>query len=1290
MEKNRIRPKKFGNNVRMSYSRQKEVLEMPNLIEVQKNSYQWFLDEGLNEAFNDISPIGDYSGRWSLDFTGFRLCTDEAKYTIEECKERDATYAAPLRVKVRLQDKQTGEMKDHEIFMGDLPLMTETGTFVINGAERVIVSQLVRSPGIYYDIQHDKIGKELYSCTVIPNRGAWLEYETDSNDIFYVRVDRTRKVPVTVLIRALLTPTKDNAMINGSNEDIINIFGDEPKLLATIEKDVSTDHEKGLTELYKKIRPGEPVSVDNAESLIQAMFFDPRRYDLAKVGRYKFNKKLNFRTRIAGQTLAEDVVIEQTGETFPAGTVVTREIGQTIQDAAVPYVYIQTEERKVKVLSNLMVDVTKWVDITEDEAKELGIVEPVYFPVLKTLLENEEDDIKTLLKKNVNDLIPKHITIEDIFASINYNLHLEYGIGTKDDIDHLGNRRIRAVGELLQNQYRIGLSRMERVVRERMQTQDQSGLSAQNLINIKPVTAAVKEFFGSSQLSQFMDQNNPLGELTHKRRLSALGPGGLSRDRAGFEVRDVHYTHYGRMCPIETPEGPNIGLINSLASYARINEYGFIEAPYRLIDKSDPQNPRVTDEVRYLTADEEDDFYVAQANAELDEDGHFVKNSVSGRYREETSEFPKSKLDLMDVSPRMVFSVATSMIPFLQNDDANRALMGSNMQRQAVPLLTTEAPVVGTGMEYKAAVDSGVCVVAKEAGVVEYSTSKEIAVKTKDGRDVYRLTKFARSNQSNCYNQRPIVFKGDKVEKGQVIADGPSTKNGEIALGKNPLIGFMTWEGYNYEDAVLLSERLVQDDVYTSVHIEEYETEARDTKLGPEEITRDVPGVGNDVLKDLDERGIIRIGAEVRAGDILVGKVTTKGETELTAEERLLRAIFGEKAREVRDTSLKVPHGEYGIVVDAKVFTRENGDELGPGVNQTVRIYIAQKRKISVGDKMAGRHGNKGVVSRILPVEDMPFLPNGRPLDIVLNPLGVPSRMNIGQVLEIHLSLAAKALGFNISTPVFDGADEHDIMDTLDLANDYVNLEWDEFVAKRKGKINDELFAYLEENKDHRAEWKGVPISRDGKVRLRDGRTGEYFDSPVTIGHMHYLKLHHLVDDKIHARSTGPYSLVTQQPLGGKAQFGGQRFGEMEVWALEAYGASYTLQEILTVKSDDVIGRVKTYEAIIKGDNIPEPGIPESFKVLLKELQSLALDVKVLDENGEEVDIMENVDYSEGDFKRIYEDAGMSYKQDGDLGDHGYTAQTIGEEGFENEEPEESSDDVVLDDYDDDYSGDEE
>ena len=1283
MEKNRIRSVKTGKSMRMSYQRQKEVLEMPNLIEVQKDSYKWFLDEGLKEVFDDISPIADYGGKFSLEFIDFTYDAKDAKYTIAQCKERDVTYAAPLKVRVRLINKETEEINEHEIFMGDLPLMTETGTFVINGAERVIVSQLVRSPGIYYAIAHDKLGKRLFSSTVIPNRGAWLEYETDSNDVFYVRVDRTRKVPITVLIRALGI---------GTNAEIVELFGEEPKILASFTKDTSTNYQEGLLELYKKIRPGEPLAVESAESLIMAMFFDPRRYDLAKVGRYKFNKKLHFNKRIVGHKLGEAVVDPSTGEILAEeGTNVTIELADKIQNAAVPFVWIQGEERKIKVLSSMMVDITAHVDLDCDP-KELGVTELVYYPVLEKILEENDnlEDIKAAIKRDIHDLIPKHITKEDILASINYNMHLEYGIGNDDDIDHLGNRRIRSVGELLQNQYRIGLSRLDRVVRERMTTQDTESISPQSLINIKPVTAAVKEFFGSSQLSQFMDQNNPLGELTHKRRLSALGPGGLSRDRAGFEVRDVHYTHYGRMCPIETPEGPNIGLINSLASYARINEYGFIEAPYRLIDKSDPQNPRVTDEVRYLTADEEDDFYVAQANAELDEDGHFVKNSVSGRYREETSEFPKSKLDLMDVSPRMVFSVATSMIPFLQNDDANRALMGSNMQRQAVPLLTTEAPVVGTGMEYKAAVDSGVCVVAKEAGVVEYSTSKEIAVKTKDGRDVYRLTKFARSNQSNCYNQRPIVFKGDKVEKGQVIADGPSTKNGEIALGKNPLIGFMTWEGYNYEDAVLLSERLVQDDVYTSVHIEEYETEARDTKLGPEEITRDVPGVGNDVLKDLDERGIIRIGAEVRAGDILVGKVTPKGETELTAEERLLRAIFGEKAREVRDTSLKVPHGEYGIVVDAKVFTRENGDELGPGVNQTVRIYIAQKRKISVGDKMAGRHGNKGVVSRILPVEDMPFLPNGRPLDIVLNPLGVPSRMNIGQVLEIHLSLAAKALGFNISTPVFDGADEHDIMDTLDLANDYVNLEWDEFVAKRKGKIDDELFAYLEENKDHRAEWKGVPISRDGKVRLRDGRTGEYFDSPVTIGHMHYLKLHHLVDDKIHARSTGPYSLVTQQPLGGKAQFGGQRFGEMEVWALEAYGASYTLQEILTVKSDDVIGRVKTYEAIIKGDNIPEPGIPESFKVLLKELQSLALDVKVLDENGEEVDIMENVDYSEGDFKRIYEDAGMSYKQDGDLGDHGYTAQTIGEEGFENEEPEESSDDVVLDDYDDDYSGDEE
>ena len=1186
MEKNRIRPITNGKSMRMSYSRQKEVLQMPNLIEVQTDSYKWFLDEGLKEVFDDISPITDYSGHLSLEFVDFTLCTDETKYTIEECKERDATYAAPLKVKVRLHNKETDEINEHEIFMGDLPIMTRTGTFVINGAERVIVSQLVRSPGIYYGIAHDKLGKELYSCTVIPNRGAWLEYETDSNDVFYVRVDRTRKVPITVLIRALGI---------GTNAEIIDLFGEEPKILASFTKDTSENYQEGLLELYKKIRPGEPLAVDSAESLITSMFFDPRRYDLAKVGRYKFNKKLMLKNRITGHTLAEDVVSPMTGEVIAeAGAVVDRELADAIQNAAVPYVWIAREEsdRNIKVLSNMMVDLKAVCGI---DPEEVGVTELVYYPVLAELLEEtagDIDELKEAIHKNIHELIPKHITKEDIMASINYNMHLEYGIGKDDDIDHLGNRRIRAVGELLQNQYRIGLSRLERVVRERMTTQDLEGISPQSLINIKPVTAAVKEFFGSSQLSQFMDQNNPLGELTHKRRLSALGPGGLSRDRAGFEVRDVHYSHYGRMCPIETPEGPNIGLINSLACYARINEYGFIEAPYRKIDKTDPQNPVVTEEVVYMTADEEDNYHVAQANEPLDEEGHFIHKNVSGRYRDETQEYEKRMFDYMDVSPKMVFSVATALIPFLQNDDANRALMGSNMQRQAVPLLTTEAPVVGTGMEVKSAVDSGVCVVAEEGGIVERSTSTEITIKQDDKtKKTYKLTKFLRSNQSNCYNQRPIVVKGERVEKGQVIADGPSTSNGEMALGKNPLIGFMTWEGYNYEDAVLLSERLVQNDVYTSVHIEEYEAEARDTKLGPEEITRDIPGVGDDALKDLDERGIIRIGAEVRAGDILVGKVTPKGETELTAEERLLRAIFGEKAREVRDTSLKVPHGEYGIVVDAKVFTRENGDELSPGVNQAVRIYIAQKRKISVGDKMAGRHGNKGVVSRVLPVEDMPFLPNGRPLDIVLNPLGVPSRMNIGQVLEIHLSLAAKALGFNIATPVFDGANEVDIMDTLDLANDYVNLSWEEFEARHKEELLPEVMDYLYENRDHRALWKGVPLSRDGKVRLRDGRTGEYFDSPVTIGHMHYLKLHHLVDDKIHARSTGPYSLVTQQPLGGKAQFGGQRFGEMEVWALEAYGASYTLQEILTVKSDDVVGRVKTYEAIIKGDNIPEPGI---------------------------------------------------------------------------------------------------
>ncbi|RKM56619.1 DNA-directed RNA polymerase subunit beta [Butyrivibrio sp. X503] len=1262
MEKNRLHPTGSGKNIRMSFQRQKEVLEMPNLIEVQKNSYQWFLDEGLKEVFDDISPIEDYSGKLSLEFVDFKLCEDEIdknKNTIEKCKERDATFAAPLKVKVRLHNKEKNEFTEHEIFMGDLPLMTATGTFVINGAERVIVSQLVRSPGIYYDITYDKIGKELIACTVIPNRGAWLEYETDSNDVFYARVDRTRKVPVTVLIRALGI---------GTNEEILELFGDEPKIQGSFSKDPSTDYQSGLLELYRKIRPGEPLSVESAESLINAMFFDARRYDLAKVGRYKFNKKLHFKNRINGHVLAEDVVDEFTGEMIAsAGTKVDRALATEIQNCAIPYVFLQEEERNVKVLSNMMVDITHFIDC---DPAELGINEDVYYPVLKEILDeytakNDPEGLAETIKKRVHDLIPKHITREDIIASINYNIHLEYGIGNDDDIDHLGNRRIRCVGELLQNQYRIGLSRLERVVRERMTTHDTEEVSPQILINIKPVQAAVKEFFGSSQLSQFMDQNNPLGELTHKRRLSALGPGGLSRDRAGFEVRDVHYTHYGRMCPIETPEGPNIGLINSLASYARVNDYGFVEAPYRKVDQSDPENPRVTDEVEYLTADEEDNYHVAQANTPLDENGFFKRNTVSGRYREETSAYPKTAFEYMDVSPRMVFSVATALIPFLENDDANRALMGSNMQRQAVPLLTTEAPAVGTGMERKAAVDSGVCVVARKAGTVDFVDSKLIQMTYDDGeKEEFHLIKFQRSNQSNCYNQRPIVFKGDHVEAGQVIADGPSTSQGELGLGKNPLIGFMTWEGYNYEDAVLLSERLVRDDVFTSVHIEEYEAEARETKLGPEEITRDVPGVGDDALKDLDDRGIIRIGAEVRAGDILVGKVTPKGETELTAEERLLRAIFGEKAREVRDTSLKVPHGEYGIVVDAKVFTRENGDELSPGVNQAVRIYIAQKRKISVGDKMAGRHGNKGVVSRVLPIEDMPYLPNGRPLDIVLNPLGVPSRMNIGQVLEIHLSLAAKALGFNIATPIFDGANEKDIQDTLEMANDYVNSSWEDFEKKYKDLVNPEIMDYLYENRDHRELWKGVPIRSDGKVQLRDGRTGQKFDSPTTIGHMHYLKLHHLVDDKIHARSTGPYSLVTQQPLGGKAQFGGQRFGEMEVWALEAYGAAYTLQEILTVKSDDVVGRVKTYEAIIKGDNIPEPGVPESFKVLLKELQSLGLDIKVLREDNTEVEIKESVDYTESDYRYEIEGdtSGRDYGQES-FEANGYTQQRFDESG---------------------------
>ena len=1258
MEKNRLRPTRIpgSKNIRMSYARQKDVLDMPNLIEVQKDSYKWFLTDGLKEVFEDISPITDYSGQLSLEFVDFQLCREDRKYSIEECKERDATYAAPLKVKVRLHNKETDDFKQHDIFMGDLPLMTETGTFVINGAERVIVSQLVRSPGIYYAISHDKIGKKLYSCTVIPNRGAWLEYETDSNDVFYVRVDRTRKVPVTVLIRALGI---------GTNAEIKELFGEEPKILKTLEKDTATNYQEGLKKLYEKIRPGEPLSVDSAESLINSMFFDARRYDLAKVGRYKFNKKLMFRNRIAGHRLAQDVLDPSTGEIlFEAGVRLTKEQADAIQNAAVPYVYVETEEKEVKVLSSMMVDITSFVDV---DPEEVGVTELVYYPALEKILEEYDDidEIKAQIRKNITELIPKHITREDILASINYNIHLEYGVGNDDDIDHLGNRRIRAVGELLQNQYRIGLSRLERVVRERMTTQDIESISPQTLINIKPVTAAVKEFFGSSQLSQFMDQHNPLSELTCKRRLSALGPGGLSRDRAGFEVRDVHYSHYGRMCPVETPEGPNIGLINSLAIYARINEYGFVEAPYRKVDKSDPQNPVVTDDVVYLTADEEDNYTVAQANEPLDEEGHFIHTNVSGRYREETSEFRKSRIDLMDVSPKMVFSVATSMIPFLENDDANRALMGSNMQRQAVPLLKTEVPVVGTGMEAKAARDSGVCIIAHHAGTVEYSTSKEIIVKREDGiRDTYHVIKFSRSNQGNCMNQRPIVNKGDHVEAGDILADGASTCGGEMALGKNPLIGFMTWEGYNYEDAVLLSERLVQNDVYTSVHIEEYEAEARDTKLGQEEITRDLAGLSEDVLKDLDENGIIRIGAEVHAGDILVGKVTPKGETELTAEERLLRAIFGEKAREVRDTSLRVPHGAYGVVMDTKVFTRENGDELPPTVNKSVRVYIAQKRKISVGDKMAGRHGNKGVVSRVLPVEDMPFLPNGRPLDIVLNPLGVPSRMNIGQVLELHLSLASKVLGFNVATPVFNGADENDIMDTLEMANDYANKTWEEFEERWGDKVNDDIMKYLWDNRDHREEWKGVPIDRTGKVQLRDGRTGQEFDSPVSIGFMHYLKLHHLVDDKIHARSTGPYSLVTQQPLGGKAQFGGQRFGEMEVWALEAYGASYTLQEILTVKSDDVVGRVKTYEAIIKGENIPEPGIPESFKVLLKEFQSLALDVRVLKEDMTEIELQEGSETINESLTSVIESSpdDNNYKDESNLGEYGYKESTLEEE----------------------------
>ncbi len=1220
MEKSRIQPIKLGDVVRMSYSRIDEVLEMPNLLALQKDSYDWFLEEGLKEVFEDISPITDHSNNLILEFIGFKL-DSEPRYSIAECKERDTTYAAALRVKTRLTNKKDDEIKEQEIFMGDFPLMTDTGTFVINGAERVIVSQLVRSPGIYYAMEKDKVGKNLISSTVIPNRGAWLEYETDSNDVFYVRVDRNRKLPVTALIRALGI---------GTDEEIIQYFGEEGKILSTIEKDVTKTYEEGLLEVYKKIRPGEPPTVESAQSLLHSMFYDPKRYDLARVGRYKFNKKLAYKNRVRGFKLAENVVDTTTGEILAnEGEKITVEIADRIQNAGVPYINIYVEDNKIcRIIGNLTVNAEEYLKQYGLKKEEVGIKEDVYYPVLLEILElaDDKEDLKYKIKSNLQRLIPKHITFEDIMASMNYNMHLDYGVGAEDDIDHLGNRRIRAVGELLQNQFRIGLSRMERVVKERMNTQTLETITPQALINIKPVTAVIKEFFGSSQLSQFMDQNNPLSEMTHKRRLSALGPGGLSRDRAGFEVRDVHTSHYGRMCPIETPEGPNIGLINSLATFAKINQYGFIEAPYRKIDKSGDK-PKVINEFIYITADEEENYVIAQANEPLNEEGEFIHPKVTARLGEDNVEIEPSKIDLMDVSPKQLVSVATALIPFLENDDVTRALMGSNMQRQAVPLLTTEAPVVGTGMEHKTAKDSGVVIVAKNDGIIEKVDASEIVIKTNEGRkDRYKLSKFKRSNQSNCMNQKPIVSKGQMVKAGDIIADGPSTKDGELALGKNPLIGFMTWEGYNYEDAVLLSEKLVSEDVYTSIHIEEYECEARDTKLGPEEITRDIPNVGDDALRDLTESGIIRIGAEVSPNDILVGKVTPKGETELTAEERLLRAIFGEKAREVRDTSLRVPHGECGIIVDVKIFTRENGDELPPGVNKLVRVYIAQKRKISVGDKMAGRHGNKGVVSRVLPVEDMPFLPNGRPLDIVLNPLGVPSRMNIGQVLEIHLSLAAKVLDWKIATPVFDGANEQDIMETLELANDYANTPWEEFEAKWKDKINDEIFDYLDKNKAHREEWRGVELNYTGKIKLRDGRTGEEFDNPTTVGFMHYLKLHHLVDDKIHARSTGPYSLVTQQPLGGKAQFGGQRFGEMEVWALEAYGASYTLQEILTVKSDDIVGRVKTYEAIVKGENIPEPGVPESFKVLLKELQALGLDVRVLLEDSTEVEIKESIE----------------------------------------------------------------
>ena len=1209
-----VKPVQLGKNVRMSFSHINEVLEMPNLIEVQKKSYEWFLQEGLKEVFKDVSAITDFTGNLVLDFVDFTI-DDKPKYSVEECKERDATYAAPLRVLARLVNRETGEVKEQEIFMGDFPLMTDSGTFVINGAERVIVSQLVRSPGVYYGMQHDKTGKKLFTSTVIPNRGAWLEYETDVNDVFYVRIDKNRKLPITVFLRSLGL---------GTDAEILDYFGDDDRIKASIEKDNTKSVEEGLIEVYRKLRPGEPPTVESAQSHLNALFFDPRRYDLSHVGRYKYNKKLSIGHRLIGRVLSRPVADPMTGEVIAeAGEALSKERADAIARAGVDTAYVTVNDREVKIISNGMVRANDFLDF---DAEECGIHEMVRFSVLRDILEHaaNDDEIRAALRERNDDLIPKHIIIDDIFASVNYLNCLANDIGTVDDIDHLGNRRIRSVGELLQNQFRIGFSRMERVIRERMnlQSQDLDVVTPQSIINSRPVMASIKEFFGSSPLSQFMDQTNPLAELTHKRRLSALGPGGLSRDRAGFEVRDVHYTHYGRMCPIETPEGPNIGLISYLASYAKINQYGFIEAPYRKVDKA---RGVVTDTVEYMTADVEDDYVVAQANEPLDEEGHFVHAKVAARFRDEVMEVEREKVDYMDVSPKMVVSVATAMIPFLENDDANRALMGSNMQRQAVPLLRTESPIVGTGMEYKAAVDSGAVVLAPEDGVVERVSASEIVIRTDSGKmQNFHLIKFLRSNQGTCINQHPIVYHGERVTKGQVIADGPSTNQGEISLGRNVLIGFMTWEGYNYEDAVLLNEKLVRDDVYTSIHIEEYELESRDTKLGPEEITRDIPNVGEDALRDLDERGIIRVGAEVHAGDILVGKVTPKGETELTAEERLLRAIFGEKAREVRDTSLRVPHGEFGIVVDVKVFTRENSEELNPGVNMVVRCYIAQKRKISVGDKMAGRHGNKGVVSRILPQEDMPFLPDGTPLDIVLNPLGVPSRMNIGQVLEVHLGYAAKALGWKVMTPVFDGAHENDIVECL----------------------------------------KKAGLRADGKCVLYDGRTGQPFDNPVTVGYMYFLKLAHLVDDKIHARSTGPYSLVTQQPLGGKAQFGGQRFGEMEVWALEAYGAAYTLQEILTVKSDDVVGRVKTYESIVKGQNVPKPGVPESFKVLIKELQSLGLDMKVLNKDNQEIDLKDSFDEDD--------DIGLGHIEDDNFSD--VSLDSDFDDGFQIGEPESDDD----------------